>query len=42
MRRQAVISASSYAESAHAVDAAALAAITLIQEVEVVSRGYKL
>ncbi len=42
MRRQAVVSASSYAESAHAVDAAALAAITLIQEVEVVSRGYKL
>ncbi len=42
MRRQAVGSASSYAESAHAFDAAALAAITLIQEVEVVSRGYKL
>lgn len=42
MRLQAVSRASSYAESAHSFDAAALAAVTLIQEVEVVSRGYKM
>ena len=42
MRMQAVSSASSYAESAHSFDAVALAAVTLIQEVEVLSRGYKL
>jgi ABC-type nickel/cobalt efflux system permease component RcnA len=42
MRTQAVSRASSYAKSAHDFDAAALAAVTLIQEVEVVSRGYKL
>lgn len=42
MRMQAVSSASSYAESAQSFDAVALAAVTLIQEVEVVSRGYKL
>lgn len=40
LRMQAVGSASSYTESAHSFDAVALAAITLIQEVEVVSRGY--
>lgn len=42
IRKQAVGSASSYAESAHSFDAAASAALALIQEVEVVSRGYKL
>lgn len=42
MRMQAVGSASSYAQSAHSFDAVALAAFTLIQEVEVVSRGYKM
>lgn len=42
MRMRAVSSASSYAESAHDFDAVASAALALMQEVEVVSRGYKL
>ena len=41
-RAQAIGSASSYAESAHGFDTAASAAITLIQEVEVVCRGYNM
>ena len=42
MRVQAVASASCYCESAQTFDAVASATLALIQEVEVVSRGYKL
>lgn len=42
LRVQAVESASSMTISAQSFDAAASEAITLIQEVEVVSRGYRM
>ncbi|KAI9698131.1 MAG: hypothetical protein M1836_004133 [Candelina mexicana] len=42
LRQQAVDSASSFVDEAQQFDSVASAAITLIQEVELVSRGYKL
>ncbi|MCJ1283727.1 hypothetical protein MMC26_003058 [Xylographa opegraphella] len=42
VRNQAISSASSLVENAHSLDATTSAAITLIQEVELVSRGYRI
>ena len=42
LRRQAVETASSLVSNAQSLDAAYFAAINLVQEVELVSRGYKM
>ncbi|KAH0558775.1 hypothetical protein GP486_004588 [Trichoglossum hirsutum] len=42
LRRQSVDAAAMFVESSQAFDVAASAAVTLIQEVEVVSRGYRM
>ncbi|MCJ1389271.1 hypothetical protein MMC18_002127 [Xylographa bjoerkii] len=42
VRNQAIDSATSLVENAHGLDAATSAAITLVQEVELVSRGYRI
>lgn len=42
LRMQAVEGASSVTSAAQSFDAVALAALTLIQEVELVSRGYRM
>ncbi|MCJ1296765.1 hypothetical protein MMC34_008332 [Xylographa carneopallida] len=42
VRNQAIDSATSLVENAHSLDATTSAAITLIQEVELVSRGYRI
>ena len=42
LRRQSVDAAATFVESSQAFDVVASAAITLIQEVEIVSRGYRM
>ncbi|MCJ1438778.1 hypothetical protein MMC27_008168 [Xylographa pallens] len=42
VRNQAISSATSLVENAHGLDATTSAAITLVQEVELVSRGYRI
>jgi Mysoin-binding motif of peroxisomes len=42
LRRQSIDAATAFVESSQAFDVVASAAITLIQEVEVVSRGYRM
>ena len=42
LRRQTIDAAAAFVESSQAFDVAASAAITLVQEVEIVSRGYQM